>query len=132
MLVEEKSSGKIVGLGSRFFLLKNKNKTIYKDCWEQKEGFLSLTIIAMEYTHQCAYCGTPCKNTLCSDCERKKHTASALVSQNVTKLKKLFEKPRFTRLWLSKFILYTNRIVYNLNELLKYKKAIEEIAIQIQ
>ena len=97
----------------------------------KEEVLLYSIIIAMEYTRQCAFCGTPCKNLLCLDCERKKHRASALVSQNVTKLKKLFEKPRFTRLWLSKFILYTNRVVYNLNELLKYKKAIEEIAVQI-
>lgn len=83
----------------------------------------------MEYKNECAFCWKRCKNTLCYECEMKKHSHSSLVSQNVTKLKKLFQKPFFTEEWLSKFILYTNRVVFNLNELLKYKKAIKNVAI---
>jgi len=75
----------------------------------------------MEHIKECVSCGQVCKSKLCRDCENKKHNASAIISQNCIKLKKLLNTPRFNMDWFDRFLLYTDNIIKNMKVLLRYK-----------
>lgn len=60
---------------------------------------------------KCLRCGKESKYEFCRECKEIKHKASALISQNRTKLIKLLLSKRLTPEWFEKFILYTNNIL---------------------
>ena len=110
--------------GSRlaiFFYWKIKNFIYDVSIWVGDGDFYSLHINTMEQTRKCLSCGQICKNKLCRDCENKKHNASAIISQNCIKLKKLLNTPRFNIDGFDRFLLYTENIIRNMKDLLRYK-----------
>lgn len=74
----------------------------------------------------CLFCWKPSgRCSFCRECDSKKRRACALLSQNITKMKKLLKSEWFTTLWFEKFILYASKIIENGQELMKYKVANE-------
>lgn len=59
---------------------------------------------------QCLKCGKESKWEFCRECKEKKHNASAILSQNKTKLIRLLRWKRLTTQWFEKYLLYTENI----------------------
>ena len=70
---------------------------------------------------QCLKCGKESKREFCRECKEKKHNASAILSQNRSKLIKLLHKDWLSPEWFEKFILYTNNIIYQWRIYMEYK-----------
>lgn len=60
---------------------------------------------------QCLKCGKESKREFCRECKEKKHNASAILSQNRSKLIRLLYWDWLSPEWFEKFILYTNNIL---------------------
>lgn len=71
---------------------------------------------------KCLKCGKEQKYEFCRECKEIKHNACAMVSQNKTKLIKLFRKDRLTPQWFEKYLLYTDNIKKYWAIYMKYKE----------
>jgi len=71
---------------------------------------------------ECLLCKAPTKYTFCRKCKERKSNATAIVSQNKKKLKRLLDESSITLEWMGKFILYTNNIVKYGKILMEYKE----------
>ena len=60
---------------------------------------------------ECLKCGKESKREFCRECKEKKHNASAILSQNRSKLIKLLHGDWLSPEWFEKFIVYTNNIL---------------------
>jgi len=70
---------------------------------------------------QCLKCGKESKWEFCRECKEKKHNASAILSQNRSKLIKLLHWDWLSPEWFEKFILYTNNILAYWRIYMEYK-----------
>lgn len=70
---------------------------------------------------QCLKCGKESKWEFCRQCKEKKHNASAILSQNRSKLIKLLHWDWLSPEWFEKFILYTNNILAYWRIYMEYK-----------
>lgn len=80
---------------------------------------------------KCLKCGKESKYEFCRECKEIKHQASALISQNRTKLIKLLLGKRLTPEWFEKFILYTNNILKYWKIYMEYKWIKEDKTLKI-
>ena len=70
---------------------------------------------------QCLKCGKESRREFCRECKEKKHNASAILSQNRSKLIKLLHWDWLSPEWFEKFILYTNNILAYWKIYMEYK-----------
>lgn len=70
---------------------------------------------------QCLKCGKESKREFCRECKEIKHNASAILSQNRSKLIRLLHSERLSPEWFEKFILYTNNILKYWKIYMEYK-----------
>lgn len=70
---------------------------------------------------QCLKCGKESKREFCRECKEKKHNASAILSQNRSKLIRLLHWDWLSPEWFEKFILYTNNILAYWRIYMEYK-----------
>lgn len=70
---------------------------------------------------QCLKCGKESKWEFCGECKEKKRNASAILSQNRSKLIKLLHWDWLSPEWFEKFILYTNNILAYWRIYMEYK-----------
>ena len=70
---------------------------------------------------ECLKCGKESKREFCRECKEKKHNASAILSQNRSKLIRLLHWDWLTPEWFEKFILYTNNILTYWKVYMEYK-----------
>ena len=70
---------------------------------------------------QCLKCGKESKWEFCRECKEKKHNASAILSQNRSKLIRLLHGDWLSPEWFEKFILYTNNILAYCRIYMEYK-----------
>jgi len=80
---------------------------------------------------KCLRCGKESKYQFCRECKEIKHNASALVSQNRTKLIKLLLGKWLTPEWFEKFILYTNNILKYGKILMEFNKYKEDKTLNL-
>ena len=70
----------------------------------------------------CLKCWTPSwRNKYCRECSVRKRNASAVVSQNVNKLKELLKPNWFSCTGFERFILYASNIIKHWKILLEFK-----------
>jgi hypothetical protein len=67
-------------------------------------------------------CGSETKYRFCRKCKERKSNATAIVSQNKKKLKRLLDENSITLEWMEKFILYTNNIIRYGKIVMEYKE----------
>ena len=71
----------------------------------------------------CILCGEYSKrDRFCRKCKEKKRNATAIVSQNKKKMRKILKEERITPERLEKFILYSNNIVKYGKIIMEYKE----------
>ena len=71
----------------------------------------------------CLLCGKDSKrDNFCRECKEKKQNATAIVSQNKKKLRKLLQESEITLERFEKFIIYSNNIVKYWKVVMEYKE----------
>lgn len=74
--------------------------------------FLATIYIVIRNKMECLLCGKDSKrDNFCRECKEKKQNATAIVSQNKKKLRKLLQESEITLERFEKFIVYSNNIV---------------------